>query len=74
MRLGAGLRFALVVGTWANGFTLGLVYPFAAVALPTLLVSRFWPKPIKPGHCQCGYDLRGNESGKCPECGGEVQV
>ena len=23
-----------------------------------------------PGHCQhCGYDLTGNESGICPECG-----
>jgi hypothetical protein len=23
-----------------------------------------------PGHCQsCGYFLRGNESGRCPECG-----
>ncbi len=45
---------------------------FAAVALPTLLVWRFWPKPIKPGHCRCGYDLRGNVSGKCPECGKAV--
>ncbi|MFQ5807377.1 MAG: hypothetical protein ACE5I3_13095 [Phycisphaerae bacterium] len=25
---------------------------------------------IPPGHCQkCGYDLTGNVSGKCPECG-----
>ena len=24
----------------------------------------------KPGHCRtCGYDLTGNESGVCPECG-----
>ena len=46
---------------------------FAAVAIPTLLVWRFWPKAIKPGHCRCGYDLRGNQSGKCPECGIEVQ-
>ncbi|MCZ6815847.1 MAG: hypothetical protein O7F76_04005 [Planctomycetota bacterium] len=22
-----------------------------------------------PGHCPCGYNLRGNESGTCPECG-----
>ena len=26
-----------------------------------------------PGHCQkCGYDLTGNVSGVCPECGTEV--
>ena len=25
---------------------------------------------IPPGHCpHCGYDLTGNVSGKCPECG-----
>ncbi len=47
---------------------------FAAAALPTLLAWRFWPKPIKPGHCRCGYDLRGNTSGVCPECGVEVQA
>ena len=22
-----------------------------------------------PGKCRCGYDLTGNTSGKCPECG-----
>ena len=26
----------------------------------------------KPGHCPCGYDLTGNESGTCPECGKEA--
>ena len=26
-----------------------------------------------PGHCQnCGYNLKGNESGTCPECGSAV--
>ncbi len=43
--------------------------PFLAVALPTLLAWRFWRKPPKPGHCRCGYDLTGNTSGVCPECG-----
>ena len=43
--------------------------PFVIVAVPTLLAWRFWPKPPKPGHCRCGYDLRGNVSGVCPECG-----
>ena len=47
---------------------------FAAAAIPTLLVWRFWPKPPKPGHCRCGYDLTGNTSGVCPECGVEVQA
>ena len=27
-----------------------------------------------PGHCQsCGYDLTGNVSGVCPECGTEIE-
>ncbi len=47
---------------------------FLAAAVPVLLVWRFWPKPIKPGHCRCGYDLTGNTSGVCPECGVEVQA
>ncbi len=69
---GVGLRFALVGMTRVNGFTLPLVYPFAAVAIPTLLVWRFWRTPVKPGHCKCGYDLMGNTSGVCPECGEPV--
>ncbi len=45
---------------------------FLAVAIPTLLFWRFGRKPIKPGHCRCGYDLTGNTSGVCSECGSEI--
>lgn len=27
---------------------------------------------IVPGHCPCGYNLTGNVSGRCPECGRTV--
>lgn len=36
------------------------------------LAIAFWVqrKPQLPGHCEnCGYDLSGNISGRCPECG-----
>lgn len=33
------------------------------------IVRRRRSRPIPPGHCTCGYDLTGNVSGICPECG-----
>lgn len=24
------------------------------------------------GQCRCGYDIRGNRSGRCPECGEDI--
>lgn len=37
------------------------------------LLAFFLPQPPPaPGHCaHCGYDLTGNTSGRCPECGRE---
>ena len=43
---------------------------FVVVAVPTAFC--WWrDRPyVPPGHCrQCGYDLTGNVSGRCPECG-----
>lgn len=41
-----------------------------AVAFP-LTAALFYAdrRRIPPGHCRCGYDLTGNVSGRCPECG-----
>ncbi len=37
------------------------------------LVVRFLRRQPKQGWCvRCGYDLTGNESGVCPECGSEI--
>ena len=45
--------------------------PLVIVAMPT--ASLFWldrRRRIPPGHCQrCGYNLTGNISGICSECG-----
>ena len=53
-----------------------LAYPAAAfAALPAYRVARrlrrfLRRRRIKPGHCTtCGYDLTGNTTGRCPECG-----
>lgn len=43
--------------------------PLVAFALPTAYAWWRCARP-PPGHCKkCGYDLAGNGSGVCPECG-----
>jgi len=54
---------------WSVFVEVPLYAPFLAVAIPTLLVWRFGRKPVKPGHCRCGYNRTGNQSGTCPEGG-----
>ena len=56
-----------------------VVVPFWALVLlaAPLPAVRLWRRlrrgRFAPGHCRaCGYDLRGNESGVCPECGRAV--
>ena len=42
--------------------------PLVVFAIPTAILWRRDRRPRK-GHCpHCGYNLTGNESGKCPEC------
>ncbi len=47
--------------------------PLTAVAsLTTFLMVRDRQRP-RPGHChKCGYNLKGNVSGVCPECGERI--
>ena len=40
------------------------------LAIPAAGLWLFGRKPIAPGRCSnCGYNLTGNVSGVCPECG-----
>ncbi len=47
---------------------------FLLTAAPTALLWWLDRRRIRPTHCQrCGYDLTGNVSGRCPECGTPVK-
>ena len=46
--------------------------PLLAIGIPTIVAWRLDRRRPLPGHCPCGYDLRGNVSGTCPECGAVV--
>lgn len=55
------------------GFLIPLWFVFAMVALPTVYLLYRDFRAIRPGHCrQCGYNLTGNSSGICPECGAKI--
>lgn len=47
------------------------MWPSAVLAIPPSLLLYWRLKPrARPGHCRrCGYNLTGNTSGRCPECG-----
>jgi hypothetical protein len=52
-----------------EGLAIPIWIPLVCVAFPTVvLIVR--GRRVSKGYCQaCGYDLTGNESGTCPECG-----
>lgn len=55
------------------GNTLSVAVPYWTLLSALAPLTAFlWYRDRRPppGHCQaCGYDLTGNVSGKCPECG-----
>lgn len=65
-----GLSGALA---WLYSTTAALgLWIFAAVGT---FIRRRRPAPANPGICRhCGYDLTGNVSGRCPECGRAVNL
>ena len=47
--------------------------PFLAIMVPSLIAWWFSRSRFPPGFCQqCGYNLTGNTSGICSECGTEI--
>jgi hypothetical protein len=58
-----------VAGAGRDYFAIPVWMPILLLALPT---ATLWYRDRRPpkGHCQnCGYNLTGNVSGRCPECG-----
>lgn len=52
---------------------LPLWIPFILIAVPTALLWRLDRRRTFPGHCRkCNYNLAGNTSGVCPECGSPI--
>lgn len=52
---------------------IALYLPFLAFGIPTAVFFIRNRRRFPPGHCaECGYNLTGNVSGMCPECGTEV--
>lgn len=47
--------------------------PFLLAAIPTVVLFLRDRRLIPPGHCRmCGYNLTGNTSGVCSECGTRI--
>lgn len=53
-----------------SGISLAVLGPL--VCLAYYLAQRGRIARFGQRHCICGYDLTGNESGRCPECGIDV--
>lgn len=69
------LATLFVEAPWLVGIdgALALGVGLVIVAVVALRLSPRGPLPYQPGHCAgCGYDLTGNVSGRCPECGHAV--
>ena len=69
--LGPTAACLLVLAPWAPAWaTLSIGVLFAFVLCAGILVDMEDRLAPRPNRCEgCGYDLLGNESGVCPECG-----
>ena len=74
LRARLGLKPAYYSDARGIAFTIPLWIPFLAVSVPSVIAWRYTRRLLK-GHCrQCGYDLTGNVSGRCPECGSPIRA
>lgn len=69
-----GLTTPRVIGVASASGVSVPIWLLAGLALgPACLIARTYGKQFGAGHCRkCGYDLTGNESGVCSECGEKI--
>jgi hypothetical protein len=66
---------------WTEQFSVRqIAFPLGEIEIGLLILPAVWAtrwiirhRTPAPGHCRCGYNLAGNTSGKCPECGSVVK-
>jgi hypothetical protein len=62
----------IVSDTWGYGVVFSVWVVAALLGVPTAALWIIDRRRVPPGHCPCGYNLTGNVSGVCPECGAAV--
>jgi len=51
------------------------LWPFILAAIPVSIAMFYRDRRVPPGRCpKCRYDLTGNISGGCPECGTQISI
>jgi hypothetical protein len=58
------------MGLWAVGMVIWLFWPAGGHVKPPEALANYARDPMRCG--QCEYDLTGNASGICPECGWQI--
>jgi hypothetical protein len=64
-----GFTYSAQNVTWSELRVLPLIPLFLSGAYPCIALLCWRFRRPAPGKCRCGYDLTGNTSGRCPECG-----
>ncbi len=66
-----GVQRWTTAAPWGTGTAVPLWMPLTAFGFVTItLFALDFKRRVRPGHCSCGYDLRGLSPGAaCPECG-----